>query len=157
MANRPLRFAVLLAASWCAMTFAHEAGHIVGGWCAGATLTDADLLPWHLPYSLFDPDPRPLVTLWCGPILGAVAPLAVALLVRRPWAWFISHFCILANGAYLAAGWLSGDRYLDTPKLLEHGASPVAIAAYRALTIGFGYVGFRRSCIAVLSPPTSTP
>ena len=138
------------------MTFAHESGHIVGGWFAGATLTDADLLPWHLPYSLFDPDPRPLVTLRCGPILGAAVPLVLALLVRRPWVWFIAHFCILANGTYLAAGWLSGDRYLDTPKLLEHGAPPAAIAAYCVLTIGFGYVGFRRSCIAVLSPPAKS-
>ena len=156
MANRVLRFAALLAASWFAMTLTHEAGHIVGGWCGGATLTDADLLPWHLPYSLFDPDPRPLVTLWCGPNLGAAVPQVLALLVRRPSARFIAHFCVRANGAYLAAGWVSGDRYLDTPKLLDHGAPPAAVAAYCVLTIGFGYAGFRRACGAVLSPPGST-
>jgi hypothetical protein len=62
--------------------------------------------------------------------------------------------CVLANGAYIATAWFSGDRYLDTPKLLEHGASPIAIVVYCLTTIGFGYVGFRRSCESVLSAPT---
>jgi hypothetical protein len=84
------------------MTFTHETGHIVGGWCCGGTLTKADLLPWHLPYSIFDPDPKPLVTLWCGPILGVVIPLGLAIVIKRDWMWFIANFCIVANGAYLA-------------------------------------------------------
>ena len=70
--------------------------------------------------------------------------------------WFIANFCVLANGSYIATAWFSGDRYLDTPKLLEHGASPIAIAVYCLLTIGGGYVGFRRSCITALSVPTPT-
>ena len=61
---------------------------------------------------------------------------------------------ITANGAYIATVWFSGDRYLDAPKLLEHGASPITIALYCWLTIGFGYVGFRQSCISALSIPT---
>ncbi len=133
------------------MTFTHEMGHIVGGWCCGGTLKTADLLPWHLPYSIFDPDPKPLVTLWCGPIIGVAVPLALALSIRQSWMWFIANFCVLANGAYLATAWLSGDRYLDTPKLLEHGAHPITIGLYCLLTIGFGYMGFRRSCLRVLT------
>lgn len=139
------------------MTFTHEMGHILGGWCCGATLRSFDLLPWHLPYSIFDPDPKPLVTLWSGPILGVVAPLSAALAIRRDWTWFVANFCVLANGAYLATAWISGDRYLDTPRLLEHGAHPITIGLYCALTISFGYLGFRRSCIRLLtSPPHST-
>ena len=129
------------------MTFTHELGHIVGGWFCGGTLINADLLPWHLPYSIFDPDPKPLVTLWSGPILGVLIPLAIAFVVRRNWMWFIAYFCILANGAYLATAWISGDRFLDTPKLLEHGANPATIVLYCILTIGIGYVGFRNECI----------
>jgi hypothetical protein len=75
--------------------------------------------------------------------------------IKRDWMWFIAHFCVLANGAYLATAWFSSDRYLDTPKLLEHGANPVTIGIYCLLTIGFGYVGFRRHCIRVLSSPTA--
>jgi hypothetical protein len=155
LARKILNFVGLLAASWCVMTFSHETGHIVGGWCCGGKLGSVDLVPWHLPYSLFDPDPLPLVTLWCGPILGVVVPLLLALLVRREWMWFIASFCAIANGLYILTAWLSGDRYLDTPMMLEHGAHPATIAIYCILTIGFGYAGFRRSCIRVFTTPAS--
>jgi hypothetical protein len=82
-----------------------------------------------------------------------LAPVAVAMIIQREWMWFIANFCVLANGAYIATAWFSGDRYLDTPKLLEHCASPIAIAVYCLLTIRFGYVGFRRSCVSALSEP----
>lgn len=152
MTRRVLHFLLLLVASWCVMTISHECGHIVCGWLCGGTLQQADVLPWHLPYSVFDPDPRPLITAWGGPVLGVILPLAVALVVRRGWMWFIASFCLLANGSYLAAAWYTGERYLDTARLLEHGASPVSIAAYCVATVGAGYVGFRRQCIRVLSP-----
>ena len=157
MPCRVFRFVLLLAVSWCVMTFTHELGHIVAGWSCGGTLKSADLRPWHLPYSIFDPDPRPLVTLWGGPALGVVLPLGVALLVRRHWIWFITYFCIVANGVYLATAWVSGDRHLDTPQLLERGAHPAIIAIYCLLMTGFGYVGFRRQCVRMLSPtPNAT-
>ena len=153
MSNRILKFATLLVASWCVMTFVHECGHIICGWSCGGTLTNFDLLPWHLPFSIFDPDPRPLITLWGGPLLGAVIPLVFAMLIRKDWMSFIAYFCVLANGSYLATAWVSGDRYLDTPKLLEKGAYPATVFIYCALTIAVGYVGFRRHCIRVLSAP----
>ena len=140
----------LLVASWFVMTFVHEIGHIVCGYACGGTLSDADLLPWHLPYSFFEPDPYPLVTLWGGPIIGVMIPVAVAFLIRSNWMWFIAYFCLLANGTYLATAWVSSDRLLDTPKMLEHGAHPISIAIYCLLTIGIGYTGFRRHCVLVL-------
>ena len=152
MFHRGLHFGLLLAASWCAMTFVHESGHVVCGWASGGTLQDADLAPWHLPHSNFDPDPHPLVTLWGGPILGAAVPLVVALAVRRGWAWFIAYFCVLANGSYLAVAWVTGESYLDTARLLQNGAHPATVAGYCVVTIGAGYFGFRRQCIRVLTP-----
>ena len=152
MGNRFVRFGLLLMASWCVMTFTHEAGHIVGGWASGGTLRDAHLMPWELPYSSFEPDPWPLVTLWSGPILGALVPFALVAIVRRQWMGFIAHFCLLANGCYLAIAWMTGDNMLDTPKLLARGSHPATIAAYCLLTIGIGYVGFRRQCMRVLTP-----
>lgn len=153
MAFRVMRFLLLLVASWIVMTFTHELGHIIGGTCCGGTLQSADLTPWRLPYSLFEPDPFPLVTLWAGLILGVLTPVALALIIQRDWMWFIAHFCVLANGVYIATAWVSGEHYLDTPKLLAHGASPISIAIYCFLTIGFGYVGFRQSCISALTVP----
>lgn len=150
-AMRLVRFLLMIIASWVVMTFTHETGHVIGGICGGGTLVTVDLLPWHLPYSIFEPDPFPLVTLWSGLILGILMPISVALIVQRQWIWFIAHFRVLANGVYVGTGWFSKDRYLDTPQLLEHGASSTSIAIYCMMTIGFGYIGFRQSCISALS------
>lgn len=76
--------------------------------------------------------------------------MATAALVRRRWAWFIADFCLLANGVYLALAWLSGDRYLDAPRLLDAGTHPVTIAIYCCVTIGFGYTWFRSDFIHFL-------
>lgn len=148
--NRSLQLAGLLVAAWCVMTVTHECGHLVGGWLGGGTLQQAELRPWRLPHSMFAPDPRPLLTLWCGPILGVLAPCGVALLVRRNWMWLIANFCLLANGLYLALAWLSGDRLLDTARLLDAGAWPASIAAYCVLTIGLGYWRLRANLFSIL-------
>jgi len=147
MAIRTAYWTTLLIASWCVMTVTHEFGHIVGGTFCGGTLVDANLLPWHLPYSIFQPDPHPLVTLWCGPILGVLLPFAIAILLRREWMWFISDFCLIANGIYIGTAWFSNDRFLDTPQLIKHGTQPSLILIYCIVTIGLGYWRFRNSCM----------
>ena len=141
----------LLVASWATMAFTHECGHLLGGAISGATLKEFDVAPWRLPYSLHAPDPHPLITLWGGPLFGIAAPLAVAAVIRTRWAWFIADFCLLANGAYLALAWFSGDRFLDTQRLLDADAHPAAIGAYCAATLLIGYVRFRRDCIDLLT------
>jgi hypothetical protein len=80
-----------------------------------------------------------------------IVPLAIAAIVRRNWMWFVAHFCLLANGSYLATAWVSGERYLDTPKLLRAGEHPMIIVAYCLVTIVIGYIGFRHHCIQALS------
>lgn len=134
------------------MTTTHESGHIVGGWLSGGTLQEASLAPWGLPHSRFEPDPRPLVTLWAGPVLGVVVPIMVASIIRRPSAWFVAHFCVLANGVYLALAWITGDNHLDTHRLFAAGCPAWAVAAYCVVTIGVGYVGFRKACVNALKP-----
>jgi len=145
----------LLGAAWVVMTFTHECGHLVGGLLGGATLTDVDLVPWRMPYSLHSPDPNPLVTLWCGPLLGVLVPVGLALVIRKPWAWFIADFCLIANGIYLALAWVSGDRFLDTSRLLDAGTSPIWIVLYCGGTMGVGYFRFRSDCINVLEKESS--
>lgn len=136
--------------SWVAMTTTHELGHLVGGWIGGATLTDVDLAPWRLPYSVHQPDPYPLLTLWSGPVLGIAAPLIVASISRWRPAIFIADFCLLANGSYLALAWISGDRLLDTARLLDAGTPPWSLAVFCGLTVVIGYLRFRGTCAAVL-------
>ena len=150
-------FGSLLVGAWCVMITTHETGHIIGGWLTGAKLSQADLRPWAMPYSMFDPNPLPLATMWSGPILGTLMPLLVAMAIRRQIGWFMAWFCVLANGGYLALAWLTGDRYLDTTQLRELGASPVSIAAFCVVTIVAGYRGFRKSCLEFLKPPEPKP
>jgi len=152
MPRRAAIFVFLLIASWVVMGFTHEMGHIIGGWACGATLTDYELAPWRMPYSLHSPDPHPLVTLWAGPLFGISTPLLIATVIGKRWAWFIADFCLIANGGYLALAWVSGDRFLDTPRLLDAGANPAMIVLYCTLTIGAGYVWFRSDCIHFLRP-----
>ena len=146
----------LMVASWCAMAISHECGHIAGGLASGATLTDFDLAPWRMPYSLHSPDPYPLVTLWAGPVLGVLIPVVFAAIVRQRWSWFVADFCLLSNGVYLTLAWISGDPFLDTPRLLAAGASPVMIVMYCALAVGFGYTWFRADLVHYLFS-ASTP
>lgn len=141
---------VWLWVAWIVMGFAHELGHLIGGWLAGATLLEVRLAPWGLPSSLHHPDPNPLVTLWGGPVIGVGLPLCLAALIRRPWADFVASFCLLANGTYLVVAWFSHDSLLDTPRLLKAGAPPILIAIFCLLTIGVGYIRFRRDCIRLL-------
>ena len=134
------------------MGFTHELGHLLVGWAGGGELQEAELRPWRLPHSRFAPDPHPLATLWGGPVLGIALPVVLAAMIRAEWAWFIASFCVLANGVYLTLAWLSGDRWLDTPRLLAEGASKRSIASYSVIAIALGYWQFRRSVLRALRP-----
>lgn len=148
---RLAHFVVLLGVAWVVMLLTHEGGHLLGGALCGARLLDFDLVPWRMPYSLHSPDPCPQVTLWGGPLAGVCVPVFVAWGVRRAWVWFIADFCLLANGVYLAVAWLSGDRFLDTARLLDAGTHPFWIGFYCVLTIGTGYPRFRSDCVKLLA------
>lgn len=149
--SRALRFLLWLTAAWVVMTTTHELGHVVGGWLGGGKLVTLEIAPWRLPHSLHRPDPHPRFTLWCGPILGVVVPLAVALATRHALAVFVADFAMLANGVYLALAWWAGDRFLDTPRMLSAGVHPLWIALFSIVTIGVGYVRFRADCVAMFS------
>lgn len=140
-----------LMLSWVVMCVTHESGHLLGGWLGGATLVAYDLAPWRLPYSIHDPDPHPQGTLWAGPLFGMVAPVLVAMLIRRDRAWFVADFCLLANGCYLTLGWVWGERWHDTQRLLAAGASPWLIGVTGGTATAIGYLRFRRDCQALWS------
>lgn len=157
MLPRVAKLSALLLLSWCVMTTTHEFGHLITGWLGGGTLVDVELRPWKLPHSRFAPDPYPRLTLWGGPVLGIGVPVLLAWAVDRPWAWFVANFCVLANGLYLALAWYSGDRWLDTPRLIAEGESLLLIAIFAALAISAGYYGMRRSVIALWKRATTSP
>ena len=143
------------AAAWVVMTTTHELGHVIGGWLGGGKLVALEVAPWRLPYSLHAPDPHPRLTLWCGPLVGALLPFGISLLVRHAFVRFVGNFCLLANGLYLALAWWSGDQFLDTPRMLAAGVHPVWIVCFCAISIVVGYMRFRADCATILRIPVA--
>ncbi|KAA5538918.1 hypothetical protein FYK55_26135 [Roseiconus nitratireducens] len=147
MNHRGVQFAALMLVAWCVMAITHEVGHLIGGWLGGARLQAFDLAPWRLPYSVHQPDPYPLLTLWSGPLLGVAIPWLACWLIRRDWCWLIADFCLIANGSYLALSWPSKDPLLDSRRMLDAGTHPIWIVCFCLGTIGLGYVRFRKDCV----------
>lgn len=133
------------------MTLTHELGHVIAGILGGAKLIQLELRPWHLPHSQFASDAHPQLTLWAGPVLGCLIPLAVAVVVRRRAGWFVGWFCVLANALYLLLGYVSGDGELDSAKMIAAGTRPIELLGFVAVTLPVAYFKFRKCCIELLS------
>jgi hypothetical protein len=126
----------LAAFSWLAMMAVHEFGHVLHAWLSGGTVERVVLHPLSISQTDVTPNPHPLFVAWGGAAWGCLIPLALLAAFRwltRPYdyltAWF-AGFCLIANGAYLAAGsfWPDGD---DAGVLLINGA-----AQWQLLTFG---------------------
>jgi len=90
------------------MTAIHEAGHVLGAMATGGKV---NRVVWGLAkLSRTDvyPNPKPKWVAWAGPLFGAIAPFLLERLSRRTHAAnllsLLAGFCLIANGAYLAAG-----------------------------------------------------
>lgn len=104
----------MLLVSWWLMLAVHELGHVLGAWLTGGMVTEVDLHPLRISRTAVDPNPRPVIVAWSGPIIGVLLPLLAWYLAGRsnrpgprritPWLRFFSGFCLIANGAYLASG-----------------------------------------------------
>lgn len=155
--HQPGRWGTLglwLAWAWVTMTVTHELGHVMAGLAGGAQLRELQLQPWRLPYSIFLGDPHPLVTLWAGFAVGGLVPLVVALAVRRNAVWFVAWFCLLANGAYLLLGYVSGDGELDSAMMIRAGARPIELLGVSTVMLLIGYTRFRQALVDLLSGAT---
>ena len=112
--------------SWLAMQGVHEFGHVVGAWWTGGTVNKVILYPTVISRTDIGSNPRPLVVVWAGPLLGSLLPLAlwgavVALRWRAAFLLrFFAGFCLIANGAYIGGG--SFSRAGDAGDMLRHGA-----------------------------------
>jgi hypothetical protein len=114
---RALLWAGIAIASWLGMQVVHEVGHVAGAWFTGGRVTHVELKPWTISRTDVEPNPRPLVERWSGPIAGSMLPVLAwltAARARRSWAYllrFFAGFCLIANGAYLGVGafWPVGD------------------------------------------------
>ena len=116
----------LLYASWLGMMAVHELGHVLHAWVSGATVLAVRIPLLGFSITELGMNPRPHFVAWGGVVWGCALPLAVwALFVTRRWrGWrllqFFTGFCLVANGAYLGAGWV--DDAGDAGDLLAYGA-----------------------------------
>lgn len=128
--------------SWLGMQAAHESGHVLGAALAGGRVARVVLHPLAISRTDLAANPRPLLVAWGGPLVGVSLPLAlwgIAAGLRMPGGFvprFFAGFCLIANGAYLAAGSLAGIG--DAGELLRHGAPPWLLWLFGALAIPAG-------------------
>jgi hypothetical protein len=123
-----LLIGTFLPLCWLGMMAVHELGHVLGAVASGGTVERVVLHPLAISRTDVSPNPRPLVVVWSGPLIGVLLPLTlfvIAKFSRFHWAYlvqFFAGFCLIANGAYLGAdSFVKGG---DGREMLWHG-SPV--------------------------------
>src|ERR1700675_4207184 len=96
-----------LLGSWLGMQEVHESGHVLGAAFSGGRVSWVVLHPLTISRTDLSYNPRPLVVVWSGPVVGVLLPLAlwgVAAWLRIPGTFvlrFFGGFCLLANGLYI--------------------------------------------------------
>lgn len=100
-----------LIAWWWLMMAIHELGHVLGSLLSGATVEAVVLWPWSISETVRSGSHTPLVDTWAGPIFDMIMPALIWITCRRlpslaAWVGGWAGFCLVANGVYLAAGWI---------------------------------------------------
>ena len=128
--------------SWLAMQAVHELGHVVGAWWTGGEVVRVVLHPLTISRTDLASNPRPLLVVWAGPVIGVMVPAmlwVVAVAARMSGAFllrFFLGFCMIANGVYIAFG--SIDRIGDSGEMLRHGSEPWQLWTFGAVTAPLG-------------------
>ncbi len=149
-----LLIALTLLLAWLWMQIVHELGHCLGAWATGGTVSRVVLHPLAISRTDVAPNPRPLVVVWAGPLIGVLLPLVaggLAEAVHSRLAWllrFFAGFCLLANGLYIGVGSFGGVG--DAGDMLRQGsppwtlwlfgfvAAPAGLALWNGLGANFG-------------------
>jgi hypothetical protein len=130
------------------MMIVHEAGHVAGAVLTGGRVRRVVLTPVGFSRTDVMPDPRPLIVVWAGPVVGAAAPLcawAIAEAAKVSVAYllrFFAGFCLIANGAYIGAG--SFGRVGDAYPMLLFGSSMWQLWLFGLLTAPAGLLLWHR-------------
>ncbi len=135
-------------ASWLGMQAVHEFGHVCGAWLSGGRVAQVVLHPLTISRTDLADNPRPLIVVWAGPLLGILFPLVlwgvlaaaqcrVAFLAR-----FFAGFCLIANGAYIGVG--SVDGVGDCGEMLRHDCPIWTLWLFGALAVPTGLALWHR-------------
>lgn len=97
----------------------HELGHVAMAHVMGLKVAEVVWGPvgplpgaGELSHTFLMDHPRPAAVVWAGFVVGCGLPLVMwAIAGWTRWQWsslprFFAGFCLVGNGAYLAAGWL---------------------------------------------------
>lgn len=133
---------LLFYPAWLLLELLHEAGHVLHALLSGGTR-----IKIHLPLLGFSRtdvgiNPHPLFVAIGGAIWGCILPVLFAVAIPRSWsrlrmtAFAFAGLCSIANGAYLAVGWV--DRVGDAGDLMRHGLPVWALIGIGASMIVSG-------------------
>ena len=139
--SKPLGAISTFVVWWWLMMAVHELGHVLGCLISGATIEAVILWPWTISQTVRSGSHAPLIDTWAGPLLGMALP-ALCWLTCRHWptlgAWVAgwAGFCLVANGVYLAAGWI--ETAGDAADLVHLGMPVWSLIAVGAPATGLG-------------------
>lgn len=141
--NRGVLIVSVLLGSWLGMQAVHEFGHVLGAWSTGGRVARVVLYPLTISRTDVDPNPRPLLVVWAGPIFGVLLPLMLwvaAIGLRLSGAFvlrFFAGFCLIANGAYIGFG--SFGRVGDCAVMLRSGSTIWQLWLFGAVAVPAGF------------------
>ncbi|HUT13258.1 MAG TPA: hypothetical protein VMY42_22405 [Thermoguttaceae bacterium] len=145
--NRVFQVLLILSAtgfSWLAMMAVHELGHVLHAWLSGGTVVNVVLHPATISRTDVWPNPHPLAVAWGGAVWGCLIPLGLLAAVRwaaRSYAYLAAYFagfCLIANGAYLAAGSLVSGPGHDAADILLYGGRRWPLIAFGLSCVAAG-------------------
>jgi hypothetical protein len=150
VASRPHQAILIgstLLGSWLGMQAVHEAGHVAGAWLTGGKVAKVVLHPLTFSRTDLARNPRPLIVVWAGPIVGSLAPLLIwgIATARMRGAFvlrFFAGFCLVANGAYIAGGSLFSIG--DCGEMLRHGSPHWLLWLFGLVTVPIGLLLWHR-------------
>lgn len=125
------------------MQIVHELGHVVTAWASGGHVVGVVLHPLQISRTDVAPNPSPLLVAWAGPLLGIVLPCAawgVARFNEMSTVYlfrFFAGFCLIANGAYLAAGIF--EPVGDAAEILRLGGSSWTLGLFGLASAPVGF------------------
>jgi hypothetical protein len=133
--------------SWLAMMVLHEFGHVIQAWFSGGIVSKIVLHPLAFSRTDLSVNPYPLFVAWGGAIWGILIPLGFLAFVRViKWnygylfCWW-AGFCCIANGTYLACGWLfygGANAADDSNVILRSGGDWWQLIAFGLMAVALG-------------------
>src|SRR5688500_4503542 len=122
--HKVILIAATFLGSWLGMQACHELGHVAAAILTGGHVARVVLHPLTISRTDLDDNPRPLLVVWAGPLIGVTMPVVLWLLAsaaRLPGAFvlrFFAGFCLVANGLYIGVG--SFNHVGDCGQMLQH-------------------------------------